>query len=457
MNAACLPSASQYSDAIQNPKLCFSLPWLREGTLALDRLGMPLVMAGNFAVVFKLRLLDGTRAVKCFCRFLGDREARFIAIDKQLDISKPSSLTGFDYLSRGILVEGKRYPILLMDWIEGPTLNVYIEEVLTKNNFRDALASLAEDWCRVVKELDDCHIAHGDLQHGNIIVTSHGIRLVDLDGTFVPALTGRKAAELGHSHYQHPKRSEDFFDAGLDRFSSLVIYLSLLAIAERPTLWKTFHDENLIFTKRDFTDPARSRLFQALDAMGGTVAKLARTLKQACLDDPSRSPRLSDFVEVHERSKLPNWMHSAPIVVVETKTREASDRSQVPGMHESTNRDAVPNWKQPTTFPDNYSPATPSSHNPLPQANHGSRAPFGATASIPGNWQQPTTFPQSSPPTTPSSKQAPLPPVTRRFSLIDYLFAHENLMMALMILYGILIFPIIALIIALVHGGSGIR
>ena len=414
MNAAPLPSASQYSDAIQNPKLCFSLPWLREGTLALDRLGMPLVMAGNFAVVFKLRLLDGTRAVKCFCRFLGDREARFIAIDKQLDISKPSSLTGFDYLSRGILVEGKRYPILLMDWIEGPTLNVYIEEVLTKNNFRDALASLAEDWCRVVKELDDCHIAHGDLQHGNIIVTSHGIRLVDLDGTFVPALTGRKAAELGHSHYQHPKRSEDFFDAGLDRFSSLVIYLSLLAIAERPTLWKTFHDENLIFTKRDFTDPARSRLFQALDAMGGTVAKLARTLKQACLDDPSRSPRLSDVAAV-KQSKLPSWMYCAPIVVIETKTREASDRSHVPGMHESTNRDAVPNWKQPTTFP------------------------------------------QSSPPTTPSSKQAPLPPVTRRFSLIDYLFAHENLMMALMILYGILIFPIIALIIALVHGGSGIR
>ena len=157
MNVASLPSASQYSDAIQNPKLCFSLPSLREGTLALDRLGMHL------------------RAVKCFCRFLGDREARFIALDKQLHISKPSSLTSFDYLSRGILVAGKRYPILLMDWIEGPTLNVYIEEVLTKKNFREALASLAEDWCRVVKELDDCHIAHGDLQHGNIIVTSEGI------------------------------------------------------------------------------------------------------------------------------------------------------------------------------------------------------------------------------------------------------------------------------------------
>ena len=456
MNAASLPSASQYSDAMQNPKLCFSLPWLREGTLALDRLGMPLVMAGNFAVVFKLRLLDGTRAVKCFCRFLGDREARFIAIDKQLDISKPSSLTGFDYLSRGILVEGKRYPILLMDWIEGPTLNVYIEEVLKKNNFREALASLAEDWCRVVKELDDCHIAHGDLQHGNIIITSEGIRLVDLDGTFVSALAGRKAAELGHSHYQHPKRSEHFFDAGLDRFSSLVIYLSLLALAERPTLWKTFHDENLIFTKRDFTDPARSRLFQTLDAMGGTVAKLARTLKQACLDDPSRSPRLSDLVAVNQ-PKLPNWMYSAPIVVVETKTREANNHesSRVPSITGSPNGEALSNRPQPTTV-SQHSSSTTTSPLPyrLPQTNQGPRAPHAATANIPGSRQQPATFPQSSPSTTSSSKQSQLPPVARRFSLMDYLFAHENLMMVLMILYGILIFPIISTIVVLVHGGG---
>jgi serine/threonine protein kinase len=455
MNAASLPSASQYSDAIQNPKLCFSLPWLREGTLALDRLGMPLVMAGNFAVVFKLRLLDGTRAVKCFCRFLGDREARYIAVDKQLDISKPSSLTGFDYFPRGILVEGKRYPILLMDWIEGPTLNVYIEGVLTKNNFRDALASLAEDWCRAVKELDDCHIAHGDLQHGNIIVTSDGIRLVDLDGTFVPGLTGRKAAELGHSHYQHPKQSEDFFDAGLDRFSSLVIYLSLLAIAERPTLWKTFHDENLIFTKQDFTDPSRSPLFQALDAMGGTVAKLARTLRQACLDDPSRSPHLSDLIAV-KRSKLPSWMSSAPIVVVETKTREAStDTSRVPGIHGSPNGQPLADRQQPTTFSQTLSSTTsgPSPY-PLPPTTQGPRAPYGATASIPGSRQQPTTFPQASSSTIPIPMQTQMPPLGRRSSMMDYLFANENLMMALMILYGILIFPIISTIVVLVHGGG---
>ena len=456
MNAASLPSASQYSDAIQNPKLCFSLPSLRQGTLALDRLGMPLVMAGNFAVVFKLRLLNGTRAVKCFCRFLGDRETRFIAIDQQLDITKPSSLTGFDYFPRGILVEGKRYPILLMDWIDGPTLNVYIAEVLTKNNFREAITSLAEEWCRVVKELDECHIAHGDLQHGNIIVTSEGIRLVDLDGTFVPGLTGQKAAELGHSHYQHPKRSAYFFNAGLDRFSSLVIYLSLLAIAERPTLWKTFHDENLIFTKQDFTDPARSLLFQALQEMGGTIANLAGTLKQACLDDPSRSPRLSDLVAV-KQPKLPNWMYRAPIVVVETKTREASnqDTSRVPGISRSPNGEPLPDWHQPTTFSQSPSSTTGSPlPRPLPHKNQGPRAPYGATANIPGSRQQPTTFPQSSSSTMPTPMQTQMSPVGRRFSVMDYLFAHDNLMMALMILYGILIFPIISTIVVLVHGGG---
>jgi serine/threonine protein kinase len=417
---------------------------------------MPLVMAGNFAVVFKLRLLNGTRAVKCFCRFLGDREARFIAIHKQLAVTKPSSLTGFEYLPRGILVAGKRYPILLMDWIDGPTLNVYIEEVLTKKNFREALGSLAEEWCRVVKELDDCHIAHGDLQHGNIIVTPDGIRLVDLDGTFVPGLAGQKAAELGHNHYQHPKRSEHFFDAGLDRFSSLVIYLSLIAIAERPTLWKIFHDENLIFTKNDFTDPARSPLFQALDAMGGTVAQLAHALKQASLDDPSRSPGLSDLIVVKQRN-LPSWMYSAPIVVIETKTREASNQdTRVAETTGSLNGKAQPNRQWPASFPQSSS-STPSSpsQNPLPHTNQWSRAPSGATANIPPNSQQPVL--QASSSATPTAMPTQPSPISRRRGVMDYLFAHENIMVALLILYAIFIFPFIVIVITFVHGWGWIR
>jgi len=88
------------------------------------------------------------------------------------------------------------------------------------------------------------------------------LRLVDHDGIFVTKMAGWTASEVGHQHYQHPRRNATHFDEKLDNFSSLVIYLSLISLAERPALWQEHHDENLLFTKQDFADPASSQLFK---------------------------------------------------------------------------------------------------------------------------------------------------------------------------------------------------
>ena len=73
-------------------------------------------------------------------------------------------------------------------------------------------------------------IAHNDLQHGNVLVQREGgIRLVDYDGKFLPKFRGERSPELGHKNYQHPERSPEHYDENVDNFSSLVIYLSLLA------------------------------------------------------------------------------------------------------------------------------------------------------------------------------------------------------------------------------------
>ncbi len=74
------PAANEYMQAIQNPHVCFSDSTLRQGKPALDRLGMPVVMSGNFAYVFKLHIGSGARAIKCFRQYLGDREARLLAL-----------------------------------------------------------------------------------------------------------------------------------------------------------------------------------------------------------------------------------------------------------------------------------------------------------------------------------------------------------------------------------------
>ncbi len=348
------PAAHDYVEAIQNPQVCFADGVLREGSAALDRLGMPFVAAGNCAYVFKLKRPIWDRAVRCFRGFLGDREDRYTAIDQHLDNNRIPYVVSFEYDSEGMLVFGRRYPILVMEWISGPTLDVFVGEVIGK---KDVLIYLADEWCRVVKALEEAKVAHGDLQHGNIIVHSGQLRLVDLDGMFVPALAGGRAPEIGHPAYQHPQRTAEHFDLSLDNFSALVIYLSLRALAEAPDLWKQFHDENLIFARQDFLDPTRSRLFTRVKGLGGDVAHLAEVLAKSCVEAARSTPRVTELVSV-KTSRLPGWMRPVPSgIAVETKTREVSKGQVQPTGVVVAKVSPVP-----------YTSPSPWSHQPVPSA-----------------------------------------------------------------------------------------
>jgi hypothetical protein len=346
------PTARSYAEAVQCPAVCFEEPSLKRMLAAVDRLGMPLVTSGQFAYVFKLNPGEAggeTLAVRCFRGFLGDREERYRALDAHLDAHRIAALPRFKYFPKGILVGGRRYPTLVMEWVEGPTLDVYLDEAV---NRRDALLHLADEWVRLVCALREAGIAHGDLQHGNIIVEGGRLRLVDLDGMYVPALEGFKASEVGHQHYQHPARDVSHFSADTDNFSALVVYLSLISLAERPELWREHHDENLLFTRADFADPAASALFPKIEALGEEHARLAAALKAAALSpDPQAAPPLTDFVEA--RTSLPAWMNAPADVEVHTRTREVA-RANIPRPHVEDDRLWPPKpWRQ--------TPATPSS------------------------------------------------------------------------------------------------
>jgi serine/threonine protein kinase len=286
---------------------------------AVDRLGMPLVTSGQFAYVYKLKSMDdsGDFAVRCFRGYLGDRDQRYRAIQSHLKSAPVSYLSDFTYAPEGILVGGNRFPILFMKWIEGPTLDLYISEMLGRP---DVLLHLSDEWLRLLSALHTSGIAHGDLQHGNIIVEHGQLRLVDHDGIFVPAMEGWTASEVGHQHYQHPRRTAENFDSNLDNFSSLVIYLSLLSLAERPSLWQEHHDENLLFTKSDFADPASSELFGKIRELGPEHARLADVLANGATGAPDQVPSLLDLVQA--KSKLPTWMTAPVDLDATTKTRE---------------------------------------------------------------------------------------------------------------------------------------
>ena len=314
------PSARYFTEAIQCPAICFSHPALRNTLPAVDRLGMPLVTSGQFAYVYKLKSMNGGGgdfAVRCFRGYLGDRDQRYRAIQEHLWETPVSYLSEFSYAAEGILVGGNRFPILFMNWIDGPTLDLYINEMLHR---REVLLHLSEEWLKLMHALRVAEIAHGDLQHGNIIVEHGQLRLVDHDGIFVPKMEGWLASEVGHQHYQHIRREAHHFDEKLDHFSSIVIYLSLLALAEKPELWQEYHDENLLFTKTDFADPSASTLFRRIREIGPEHGRLADALASAAAGPPESVPSLLDLVKTNRT--LPSWMTAPADIDATIKTRE---------------------------------------------------------------------------------------------------------------------------------------
>src|SRR5439155_4697478 len=141
-------------------------------------------------------------------------------------ISKAISASGLPYfvefklLDGEMLVNGKRLPVVKMRWVDGLSLDKYVEANLFQPR---NLLELASKILQMVAELEGKGLAHGDLQHGNILICRDGLKLVDYDGMFVPAFQGERSPEKGQPAYQHPRRDEARYNSTIDRFSLLVI------------------------------------------------------------------------------------------------------------------------------------------------------------------------------------------------------------------------------------------
>ena len=92
----------------------------------------------------------------------------------------------------------------------------------------------------------------------------------------------------------------------MDRFSALVVHLSLLALAESSELWKRFYmEDNLLFSRSDFQSPETSQVFAALEKLGGPVAEHARVLKSACARRLQEAPRLHEVLKGNVQPSKP--------------------------------------------------------------------------------------------------------------------------------------------------------
>jgi hypothetical protein len=257
----------EYRDALQAPDLAFLDHELRGGRPVLDRHGLPRASSGNFAAVFHVRCLLRQYAVRCFLRSIEGMHERYRLISGALGDAPATAgrwTVGFEYVPDGVRVGGAVYPLIKMEWVDGTQLHTYVGANLGRP---DRIYELAGSFLTMMCDLRQSGLAHGDLQHGNILVTrAGGLKLVDYDCVFTPQMAGERAPEVGHPNYQHPRRSAEHFDESLDDFSSWVIYVSLVALAYAPWLWSRFDggDECLLLRKKDFLYPESSGAISAM-------------------------------------------------------------------------------------------------------------------------------------------------------------------------------------------------
>ena len=262
------PSIKEYIEAIRFAEDNFDqLKHLRP---VLGEDGEPVMTSGNFAVVFQMKneQTGKLHAVKCFLREQEGRTEAYRMIAEELEFVSSTFLTPIKYLDKELFVDTnagdeKEFPVLLMDWVEGDTLDKNIRKHLDDQY---ELSLLAYQFSRLAMWLMPQPFAHGDLKPDNILVKSDGtLVLVDYDGMYVPAMKGQKARELGSPDFRHPSRTETDFDEHIDDFSLASILLSLKAIALQPSLLEEYGaSDRLLFSANDYRNLSESVVMDAL-------------------------------------------------------------------------------------------------------------------------------------------------------------------------------------------------
>jgi len=285
------PDLTDYHEALQFPQRSLGDPELQRAQIDKDRFGMPKPATGGNAVVYKATEGQNVWAVRCFLRPISDHAERYAAISKHLQKNRAAHSTKFFYLADGLRIKGGTFPIVKMAWVQGQHLDRCAEGLLGQPK---ELAGLREKFRTLVKEVEAAKFAHGDLQHGNILVSGKELLLIDYDGMWVPALIGRQATEIGHRAYQHPKRSVSDYGPYLDRFSALVIYLSLRALEVDRKLWEQYYTgDNLLFVREDFNEPGKTPIWGDLAALNNPEVSYLAGVLAALLAKPVKDlPRL---------------------------------------------------------------------------------------------------------------------------------------------------------------------
>ena len=264
------PLISEYVKAIQDAG--DNLEELAHLTPVLDDHGEPYRSSGAFAVVFKMQDKSSEKyyALKCFTEEQQGRADAYRQIADELDLLDSPYITSVKYMEKELFVDSQceedEFPVLLMDWVDGETMEAYIA---ANYQNQSAMSMLCYRFGKMAAWLRTQSFAHGDIKPDNIIVRPDGsLTLVDYDGMFVPSMKGSKSPTIGTKDFCHPLRTVNDFDETIDDFSLASIALSLKAISMKSSLLASYGaSDRLLFSENDYRNPSNSKVISALQGL----------------------------------------------------------------------------------------------------------------------------------------------------------------------------------------------
>ena len=170
------PNLSEYVKAIANAG--DNLAELKHLVPVPDEHGEPYRSSGAFAVVFKMKdpKTGQFYALKCFTEEQEGRAEAYRKIGAELEGMRSGYFTSMRYYETELFVDSSvssesEFPVLLMEWVEGQTMENYIAKYYQDSYKMGLLCHL---FCKMASWLRSQPFAHGDIKPDNIIVGEKG-------------------------------------------------------------------------------------------------------------------------------------------------------------------------------------------------------------------------------------------------------------------------------------------
>ena len=297
-----LPSTEDYINAISNYAFYFRT---LEHLKVITKNNQVIYIKGANSVVFKVQdeLTGRFYAIKCYTDVKYDIFNRLEQVKTKLNLVDSPYLVKFDIIYNEIKIsvndlrdeEIVYFPVVIMDWVDGVTLDNYIPE---SEKAKDDFRKLINNYKAMSSWLLEQRFCHGDISPKNIVTTKdNNILLIDYDNVVfsdeeIPVSTNKMKDENFCNPCQESSKSEK----NIDNFSLVSIMISLIYEYESiPKTWErnpwgrnhNYYGRISFFKKEDYTDLGKSNLFKRIDKCFSWDYKLSTFI--LCLKQQLRS------------------------------------------------------------------------------------------------------------------------------------------------------------------------